>query len=91
MPRRKGKFVVDEAKCKGCSLCVIACPNHALELGKKLNKMGYHPVQFVETKACTACGVCFYACPEPSAITVFKLDDGDEATEPEVLKTKKRA
>ncbi len=70
MAKRVGRVTIEEHRCKGCSLCVAACPTHSLQIGKALNKQGYHPVEFLEGTGCTGCGVCFYACPEPAAITV---------------------
>ena len=35
---------VNEDVCKGCALCVDACPKHIMELDTShLNKKGYHP------------------------------------------------
>jgi len=71
MAKREGKIVVDEDRCKGCRLCVVACPTRSLEMGSGLNKLGYHPVSFLEGTGCTGCGICYYACPEPAALTVM--------------------
>ena len=57
--------------CKGCALCTEACPPNVLKISAGLNKMGYHPVEYVG-EGCTGCGVCFYVCPEPGAIRVYK-------------------
>lgn len=69
----RGWVEVHEEECKGCALCVEACPVCGMRLSERLNGRGYH---FGEYKGhgCTGCGVCFYACPEPGAITVFKLE-----------------
>ena len=35
--------------CKGCGLCVDACPKHLLRLATdKINKKGHHPVEMTE-------------------------------------------
>ncbi|MCR5340231.1 MAG: 4Fe-4S binding protein, partial [Saccharofermentans sp.] len=40
----KGKVTFNENLCKGCGLCVAACPKKILELDKtRLNAKGYHP------------------------------------------------
>ena len=64
-------MVVREDECKGCGLCVDACPKDVIIVAKKLNKNGFHPAQYIG-EGCIGCGVCFYACPEPGAITVYK-------------------
>lgn len=68
-----GRVIVHEDECKGCALCVEACPVHGLRISTlRLNRIGYHPVEFLEC-GCTGCGVCFYACPEPGALRVLRL------------------
>ncbi|MFO7841085.1 MAG: 4Fe-4S dicluster domain-containing protein [Fidelibacterota bacterium] len=61
--------------CKGCGLCIEACPVNVLEFANKLNVMGYRPAHY-KGEGCTACGSCFYTCPEPRAITVIRNVDG---------------
>ena len=68
----RGRIEVAEEECKGCGLCVDACPPHSMKLSDRFNAHGYHHAMYLGM-GCTACGVCFYACPEPGAITVFKL------------------
>jgi len=67
----RGKVTIDEEECKGCGVCVDACPPKCLELQPGLNAYGVHPARYTG-KDCTGCGVCFYVCPEPGAITVYR-------------------
>lgn len=69
----RGRVEVHEEECKGCGLCVVACPVCGMLLSERLNSRGYHPGAY-QGYGCTGCGVCFYACPEPGAITVYKLE-----------------
>jgi len=66
----RGNLEVNSAECKGCSLCVGACPPKVLRMTERLNHFGYRPVMY-EGRGCTGCGVCFMVCPEPGAITVL--------------------
>ena len=59
------KFSIKEELCKGCELCVRACPKKLLQLSPdKLNEKGYHPVMITDESACVACGSCFSTCPD---------------------------
>ena len=69
---------IDAAQCKGCRLCVEACPRKCLAVGVELNAIGYQFARF-EERECTACGFCYYVCPEPGAIVVYKGSDAGAA------------
>ena len=64
---------VKKDKCKGCGLCIAACPKKVLVFSSKLNSKGYHYAEYVGS-GCVGCGNCFYNCPEPDAITVYLRD-----------------
>ena len=66
----RGDLELDSEECKGCGLCVEACPPRVLRLTGRLNRNGYHPVEY-RGSGCTGCGICFLVCPEPSAIAVL--------------------
>ncbi len=57
-------------RCKGCELCIAACPHQALALDTSVvNPLGYHPVRLVDASACTSCAICARVCPD----TVFTV------------------
>jgi 2-oxoglutarate ferredoxin oxidoreductase subunit delta len=70
MPVR-GWIEVNELYCKGCELCIEACPQHVMALDMEhLTPKGYHPVQLTG-EGCTGCALCAIMCPE-AALTVFR-------------------
>lgn len=67
----KGWIEVNELFCKGCSICVEACPQSVMALEmSRLTPKGYHPV-YLHKEGCTGCGICALVCPE-AALTVFR-------------------
>ncbi|MGA2571099.1 MAG: 4Fe-4S dicluster domain-containing protein [Terracidiphilus sp.] len=70
--RDRGLLRIDEAECKGCGLCIEACPPKVISMSERLNHYGYNPALYAGT-GCTGCGICFMVCPEPGAITVYRL------------------
>jgi len=66
----KVSFNID--RCKGCGLCVEACPKKIIELSAGvLNKKGFHPAQITDQEKCIACAFCATMCPDV-VITVEK-------------------
>ena len=41
MAKIKGTVVIDKERCKGCNLCVVACPVQVLALAGEVNGKGY--------------------------------------------------
>lgn len=63
-------LVIAEEHCKGCELCVAACPKHVLALDETtVNVLGYHPVRLLDAEHCTSCAFCARVCPD----TVFTV------------------
>ena len=66
------KVTFDVDKCKGCSLCVEACPKKIVRLDSgKMNAKGYHPAYVTDMEKCIACAFCATMCPD-CIITVEK-------------------
>ncbi|HXS95012.1 MAG TPA: 4Fe-4S dicluster domain-containing protein [Candidatus Limnocylindrales bacterium] len=66
----RGFVETNMEECKGCGLCVAACPPNVLKLSEGLNRYGYHTAEYLGA-GCTGCGICFFACPEPGGIRVL--------------------
>jgi len=64
--------ILDDA-CKGCLLCIPACPHELIHNTKaKLNKRGLYPVEYIDAGGkCTGCRLCAIVCPD-AAIRVYK-------------------
>lgn len=56
--------------CKGCGLCVGACPKKILAIATdRLNSKGHHPAECVRPEECIGCAACYTMCPD-NVITV---------------------
>ena len=72
MAKMRGATVVDVERCKGCSLCVVACPMGVLALStKSVNQKGYNYAQAVKEELCTGCTSCAVVCPD-GCISVYR-------------------
>ena len=72
MSKIKGTVVVNTGRCKGCNLCVVACPTEVLELHpREVNDKGYHYVHAVHPDACTGCASCGWVCPD-GCLTIYR-------------------
>lgn len=66
----KGTVVIDTEKCKGCAVCLSACPNTVIALSSKVNGKGYNYLEMVND-SCTGCTNCAIVCPD-GVITVYR-------------------
>ena len=69
---KKGKIVIDRELCKGCCLCIRACPVKALAADTEINTSGTYPAKMVQQDKCIACGNCYEVCPDV-CIEVFEI------------------
>ena len=66
----RGTLVIDIEKCKGCELCITACPPQVLVMSIDVNETGYRYPQL--TPGCTGCTACQMVCPD-FVFTVYQL------------------
>ena len=72
----KAHVTISTELCKGCELCVLACPTGNLSLSDLLNRNGYHPVIFTyegTSGPCSACGICYWVCPDFSISEIRRI------------------
>ena len=67
----KGMVVIHKERCKGCGLCIAACPHQVLAYSGQLNRSGYNVVHMQDPQACVGCAFCAMTCPDV-AIEVYK-------------------
>ena len=73
MAKIRGAVTVDSNRCKGCALCVVACPTQVLMLQpKEVNDRGYHFAFMAEPEKCIGCGSCALVCPD-ACIEVYRV------------------
>ena len=58
----RGTVTVDAETCKGCELCITACPPRVLTMSEHTNRAGFH-VPLLEP-GCTGCAACLFVCPD---------------------------
>ncbi len=67
---KRGDVVIDIEKCKGCEVCISACPQNVLAVASEVNNKGYHYAVKVN-EGCTGCANCAIVCPD-AVITVYR-------------------
>lgn len=72
MAKIKGAIVIEEDRCKGCSLCIEACPKQVIALApRKVNHHGYNFAEPAYMDQCIGCAACAIVCPD-GCITVYR-------------------
>jgi 2-oxoglutarate ferredoxin oxidoreductase subunit delta len=59
-------------KCKGCMLCVNACPKGLLKASEGVNEKGLRYVEIEFPEKCSGCGMCYMMCPDGGLEVVEK-------------------
>lgn len=59
------KVTFNTDMCKGCGLCVTACPKSILIIAKdKINAKGHSPAEMTDESKCIGCAFCATMCPD---------------------------
>jgi 2-oxoglutarate ferredoxin oxidoreductase subunit delta len=68
----RGTVTIDREACKGCDLCIPACPPGVLVMTvSDVNRMGFRYPQLLP--GCTGCRACLDVCPD-FVFEVYKYD-----------------
>jgi 2-oxoglutarate ferredoxin oxidoreductase subunit delta len=69
----RGRPEFDRERCKGCTLCVSACPEKILSMSRNtFNRLGMPFAECFDESRCTACMSCAIICPDV-VIRVIRL------------------
>ncbi len=68
----RGTVRIAAERCKGCELCVPACPPNVLSMSQSTrNAAGYAVPELAP--GCTGCGACLLVCPD-FCFEVYRYD-----------------
>jgi 2-oxoglutarate ferredoxin oxidoreductase subunit delta len=74
----RGTVVIDVEACKGCDLCIAACPPGVLVMTtQEVNDRGYRYPRLLP--GCTGCKACSQICPD-FVFQVYKYETPVELT-----------
>jgi 2-oxoglutarate ferredoxin oxidoreductase subunit delta len=67
----RGTVRIAVERCKGCELCIPACPPRVLAMSSARNALGVPYPELLP--GCTGCGACLLVCPD-FCFEVFRFD-----------------
>jgi 2-oxoglutarate ferredoxin oxidoreductase subunit delta len=69
----RGRPALDRERCKGCTLCIGACPEKILAMSRdRFNRQGVPSAECFDESRCTACMSCAIICPD-MAIRIIRV------------------
>ena len=69
----RGRPDIDRERCKGCTLCIGACPEKILAMSRdQFNRQGVPFALCFDEERCTACMSCAIICPD-TAIRIVRF------------------
>jgi 2-oxoglutarate ferredoxin oxidoreductase subunit beta len=77
-----GTVLIEKDRCKGCGLCVQACPSHVLAMSHEINARGYFVPLVEHPDDCNGCRSCVLVCPDVAVQVEHK---GKTTAAPEAL------
>ena len=75
--KKNKRLILQFERCKGCGICIEACPRHCLKEGDEVNVRIVNPPVYAPDgdKTCTLCESCMLVCPDFAIYVVEGLDD----------------
>jgi len=65
MSKPVGRITIAMERCKGCGLCVAACPLGIIAINNSVtNSKGYQPASVEDMASCIGCANCAVMCPD---------------------------
>ena len=58
------RVMIRQERCKGCELCIHACPQNVLAISEKINEKGYFYSEVADQPRCIGCRLCAITCPD---------------------------
>ena len=77
IPAKKGKAVIESKYCKGCGLCISACPTGALLFRDAPSNRWGVEVAVDSPDHCIGCGRCEMICPD-FAVFAYKSEEPEK-------------
>jgi 2-oxoglutarate ferredoxin oxidoreductase subunit delta len=74
----RGTVEIEIERCKGCELCIPACPPRVLAMSSARNRLGVPYPELLP--GCTGCGACLLVCPD-FCFEVYRFGEGGRSSE----------
>ena len=71
----RGTVRIEVDRCKGCELCLPACPPRVLTMSSDVNAIGFAYPELLP--GCTGCGACLLVCPD-FCFEVYQYEEPQE-------------